>query len=132
MRLIDADALIKDIAESIRLADEWEKESRKKKDNHGLKCAIDTRRSLMAMISRVKEAPTIEAEPVRHGRWIECDYKHMEHGMIETEPKAGLCCSECRTAFQKKKMTYKQYCAACGTRMDADHIADNSKKVGGV
>lgn len=62
--------------------------------------------------------PTIEAEPVRHGRWIECDYKHMEHGMIETEPKAGLCCSECRAAFQKKKMTYNQYCAACGARMD--------------
>lgn len=62
--------------------------------------------------------PTIEAEPVRHGRWIECDYKHIEHGMIETEPKAGLCCSYCRTAFQKKKMTYKQYCAACGARMD--------------
>ena len=67
----------------------------------------------------VKEMPTIKAEPVRHGRWIECDYKHMEHGMIETEPKAGFCCSECRTAFQKKKMTYKQYCAACGSRMDA-------------
>ncbi len=64
--------------------------------------------------------PTIEAEPVRHGRWIECDYKHMEHGMIETEPKAGLCCSECRTGFQKKKMTYKQYCPACGAKMYAD------------
>lgn len=63
--------------------------------------------------------PTIEAKPERSGRWIECDYKHMEHGMIETEPNAGLCCSECRTAFQKKKMTYKRYCAACGTRMDA-------------
>lgn len=22
-----------------------------------------------------QDAPTIEAEPVRHGRWIECDYK---------------------------------------------------------
>ena len=71
----------------------------------------------------IDEQPTIEAEPVRHGRWIECDYKHMEHGMIETEQKAGLCCSECRTAFQKKKMTYKQYCAACGARMDGG--ADN-------
>ena len=65
----------------------------------------------------IKAAPTIEPE-VRHGAWIECDYKHMEHGMLETEPKAGLCCSECRTAFQKKKMTHKQYCAACGARMD--------------
>lgn len=58
----------------------------------------------------------------RHGRWIECDYKHIEHGMIETEPNAGLCCSECRAAFQKRKMTYKQYCAACGARMYGGEI----------
>lgn len=63
----------------------------------------------------INELPTVESKPVQHGRWIECDYKHMEHGMIETEPKAGLCCSECCTAFQKKKMEYKQYCAACGS-----------------
>lgn len=61
--------------------------------------------------------PTIEPE-VRHGRWIECDYKHMEHGMIETESKAGLCCSECRTGFKKNHMTYRAFCPACGARMD--------------
>jgi hypothetical protein len=71
----------------------------------------------------IKQMPTIEAEPVRHGRWIECDYKHMEHGMIETEPKAGLCCSECRTGFKKNRMTYKAFCPACGARMDGG--ADN-------
>lgn len=54
----------------------------------------------------------------QHGHWIECDYKHMEHGMIEIATNAGLFCSECGTAFQKKKMTYKQYCPACGARMD--------------
>lgn len=70
----------------------------------------------------IDEQPTIEPE-VRHGRWIECDYKHLEHGFMETEPNAGPCCSECRTAFQKKKMTYKQYCAACGAKMDGG--ADN-------
>jgi len=66
----------------------------------------------------IKQLPAIEAEQVRRGHWIECDYKHLEHGMIKTEPNAGLCCSNCRTAFQKKKMTYKQYCAACGAKMD--------------
>lgn len=69
-------------------------------------------------IEYIKQMPTIEAEPVRHGHWIECDYKYMEHGIIETVPKAGFCCSECRAAFQKKNMTYKQYCAACGAKMD--------------
>ena len=71
----------------------------------------------------IDNQPTIEAEPVRHGRWIECDYKEIRHGEIWTEHRAGLCCSECRTAFQKKKMTYKQYCAACGAKMDGG--ADN-------
>ena len=67
---------------------------------------------------KTKELLDSDKRGVRHGRWIECDYKHMEHGMIETEPKAGLCCSECRTGFKKKNMTYKQYCSACGARMD--------------
>lgn len=66
----------------------------------------------------IDNLPAIEAEPLRRGRWIECDYKHMEHGMIETEPKAGLCCSECRSGFHKKKMTYKQYCPHCGAKME--------------
>jgi protein-arginine kinase activator protein McsA len=62
-------------------------------------------------------------QKMRRLHWIECDYKHLEHGFMETEPNAGLCCSNCRTAFQKKKMTYKQYCAACGAKMDGG--ADN-------
>jgi len=72
---------------------------------------------LPTFASVIDEQPTIEPE-VRHGRWIECDYKHVEHGMIEIVTNGGLFCSECGTAFQKKKMTYKQFCAACGARMD--------------
>ena len=68
----------------------------------------------------VKNLPTIEAESVRHGYWIECDYKTLEHGEIESAYKAGLCCSECRTGFKKTKMTYKQFCAACGAKMGAE------------
>ena len=70
VRPIDANALIKDIVESIRLADEWERESYENKDEIGLKYAISTRQSLMAMLSRVKEAPTIEPE-MRYGQWID-------------------------------------------------------------
>ena len=101
MRLIDADAL---------------KQHYNVPDAEGVFSYCD---KIMRVID---EQPTIEPE-VRHGRWIECDYKHMEHGMIETEPKAGLCCSECRTGFKKKNMTYKQYCPACGAKMDGG--ADN-------
>lgn len=66
----------------------------------------------------VNEMPTIGAEPVRHGRWIECDYEEFRHVEIWTAHRAGLRCSVCGVPFHKKKMTYKQYCAACGTKMD--------------
>lgn len=64
----------------------------------------------------------LESKPVQHGYWIECDWKHLEHGMLESDPNAGLCCSVCRTAFQKKKMTYKEYCPACGAKMGGGEI----------
>ena len=108
MRLIDADALIKDIAESLRFADEWEKESHEKKNKHGLKCAIDTRRSLLAMISRIKEAPTIDAEPVRHGRWEEI-------GGYEPENQ-GFACSVCDFATTDKS----RFCPNCGSKNEGD------------
>ena len=63
-------------------------------------------------------APTADVESVRHGHWVECDYKKLEHGFMETYPNEGYCCSVCRAAFEKRKMTYKQFCAACGAVMD--------------
>lgn len=74
-----------------------------------------TERELIYMIDY---QPTIEAEPVRHGHWIECDYQHLAHGEVETDPRAGWCCSICHVGFSKKKMTYKQYCPHCGAKMD--------------
>ena len=69
----------------------------------------------------IKQMPTIEAEPVRHGRRIECNYRTLENGYIESY-KASLCCyccSECLTGFKKNHMTYKAFCPACGAKMDA-------------
>lgn len=73
---------------------------------------------LVAIAAQINGLQTSPAGPTGH--WIECDYKHLEHGFMETEPNAGLCCSNCRAAFQKKKMTYKQFCAACGAKMGAE------------
>ena len=69
-------------------------------------------------IQAKKPSRTVEITFVRRGRWIECDYKTLEHGEIESAYKAGLCCSECRTGFKKNRMTYKAFCPACGARMD--------------
>lgn len=56
----------------------------------------------------IKEAPTIDAEPVKHGKWV---YKEFEPS------KAGFyVCSECGyVAFNEKSC---HYCYHCGAKMD--------------
>ena len=58
------------------------------------------------ILAVLDEAPTIEAEPVRHGRWIH-DINNL-YG-----------CSECfgRETMSHKKL--KPYCPNCGAKMDA-------------
>lgn len=67
----------------------------------------------------IENAPTIEPE-VRHGRWT-------EKGHCE-------CCGfDMGSRADKWTNVYDfAYCPNCGARMDADHIADVSKKVGGA
>lgn len=102
VRLIDANALMHEITESLRFADEWAKESNEKGDRHGAKCAIETQRSLLSMMSRVKEAPTIDAEPVRNGQWEYDDVNDLDY------------CSECNTGMNGGF----PFCPWCGARMD--------------
>ena len=60
-------------------------------------------------LKRYREQPTIEADPVKHGKWEEfdCDYGGT--------PDIGYCCSECGHAEMKKY----PYCN-CGARMDGE------------
>lgn len=119
VRLIDANALLESLKESAKGCLEWKEEAQ----DEEIKIRADQARgTFIECALRVKNAPTIQPE-VRRGHWIECDYKHLEHGFMETEPNAGLCCSECRTGFKKNHMTYKAFCPACGARMDGG--ADN-------
>lgn len=61
----------------------------------------------------IDEAPTVDAEPVRHGYWIQsksvpayhsCSYCHAAHKMHES----------CNT------YVLLNYCPNCGTKMDGD------------
>lgn len=54
----------------------------------------------------IYEAPTIEAEPVRHGRWI--------NGVSRGMP--SIYCSECGST--KETICESDYCPDCGARMD--------------
>lgn len=81
MRLIDADALIP----------------------KGTKVTDD----VIAVHNAIKNAPTIEAEPVRHGRW----------GTHSDRPDS-LICSVCKCGFDMWKHDPHNYCPNCGAKMD--------------
>lgn len=91
MRPIDADALIK----------KWENVQSKD---------ISFAMAIIGAINDVKKAPTIDAVPVRHGRWVErwVDNKH-RIGDME--------CSVCGAPMLDCP-SYSLYCPWCGAKMD--------------
>ena len=87
MRLIDADALVQM---------PWVLPNRMTRET-----ALECFRNI------VSEAPTIDAEPVRHGRWIEIRDKF--NYLI------GMKCSECG---RRVRNCGENYCPKCGAKMD--------------
>ena len=99
MRLIDADTLMETIREN----------------EYPLTSHLNSRDNGMFTIGiqqAVDEQPTIEAEPVRHGKWI------FKHNPI-TDPKGyfiRIICSECDLHTGQKS----NYCPMCGAKMDGE------------
>ena len=89
MRLIDADEAI------INFGFEWD----------------DISPTRDEFVEFIKKQPTIEVEPVKHGRWIDT------YPDIEPNPMFmyGIC-SEC--GFEQGISKYLKYCPNCGCRMD--------------
>lgn len=85
-RLIDADALKRDVKRWFASTANRER----------MKEALDS-------------APTIEAEPVRHGRWIMVRDRN-NHPL-------GVKCSECG---RRVKNSGENYCPKCGSKMDKE------------
>ena len=90
MRPIDADALIK----------KWENVQSKD---------ISFAMAIIGAINDVKKAPTIDAVPVRHGKWIK---------WFEDADGQWMRCSECQMMFYVGKGRDGKYCPNCGSRMD--------------
>ena len=59
----------------------------------------------------IEAAPTIEAEPIRHGRWIVHTTWNRMFGLIHSE------CSECKFDRNGDLSSWK-FCPNCGARMD--------------
>ena len=92
MRLIDADALYSELAKANSFGELTAKKA----------------------IRRVANEPTVDAEPVRHGHWIDM-------GDFES-------CSVCHSTHLKEFQSYygkvewvkTPYCPYCGAKMDAE------------
>ena len=66
-----------------------------------------TREAWLEAFETVRNAPTVDAQPVRHGRWIE-PYPYDIWDCYE--------CSCCKEKFDK----ITNYCPNCGAKMDAE------------
>lgn len=78
--------------------------------NHGTfseMCYADT-------IETVKHLPAADVEPVRHGRWLDCE----AHNDIEQ-------CSECGMIFSYPSYYRYKFCPNCGAKMDLEDNDEN-------
>ena len=69
--------------------------------------------------SAIDAMPTIEAEPIKHGRWI----KERVHNLHNGEKRNARECSECGAIYFVYDMAnaigeVPRYCPNCGARMD--------------
>lgn len=104
-RLIDSDELIDELEEELE---------------YSFPNMTDTVQSAMKSafriaIRRVKKAPTIEAESVRHGKW-----NFGEIGPIGQSVKCSECGWGCNNVNQIVWMRYlgHKFCGNCGAKMD--------------
>lgn len=59
----------------------------------------------------IADTPTIESEPVRHGRWVFVEQRFYHGGFVNL-----FRCSECSGATDREH----KYCPNCGAKMDGD------------
>lgn len=86
-------------------------------------CVSDSRRrAVTRCIREIASLAPANVEPVRNGRWEECDWVDVdEHGFGTRRTfKAGLRCNQCACVFKKELLWKRNYCPSCGRKMDLD------------
>lgn len=113
MRLIDAEKLLKILQEQ------------QKSGN------VNDSRGRAKAILEVIHAPTVEAEPVKHGAWTEKNHSRMKwipdesdditEDEVDIEDMIEQKCSVCqRWAIKFAHHIELNFCSYCGARMDGD------------
>lgn len=112
MRLIDANALEQIITEKF-------------KEHYGNTVYQFIRDFFAFVIRQIRKAPTIEAEPMRHGRWVGLEYD----GYADGCPVYDLWeCSECGEEVRGEDVPDTHlWCHGCGAKMDVTDINVGNK-----
>lgn len=103
VRLIDADALLETFRNWTKILDYNEAEQ------HIIRHAI----------AAVKEKPTVDAEPVRHGRWVEYPECLKYDGAYSEDHIVCSVCGDVWSIMDNDADRF-DYCPHCGSRMDGD------------
>ena len=101
MRLIDADALKK------AMDGYWGRCQRIRKPRNGETAVF------LDIKAIVEDCPTIDAVPVRHGKWIDMDEQSYTW-------KIRCSCCDHERSMMSTQGEYPNYCENCGARMDAE------------
>ena len=73
-------------------------------------------------INWLNHAPTVDAVPVRHGKWID------EGQYADFFPHHAWRCSECGEHVIEIDTPWYKYCPNCGTRMDEERDSDHAEE----
>ena len=99
MRLIDADALKKLVKEL--------RDDAPYSNVRWYVCNV-----ILSMLGDENQTPTIEAEPVRHGRWVSDEVDVLFH--------CSVCETQISTSWDYDCDEMWNYCPNCGAKMDGD------------
>lgn len=68
----------------------------------------------------LKRQPTVDVAPVVHAHWEEADLVELQGTTSETMrmPNAGLRCTACAHAFDKRLLWKDNYCPNCDAKMN--------------
>lgn len=70
------------------------------------------------LLGCIEDTPTADVVEVKHGYWIENDYRSFDGFETVVYPNEALKCSECSHNFKKELLWRKNYCPECGAKMD--------------
>ena len=65
------------------------------------------------ILDRIDEQPAVDAEPVRHGKWLK-----IRQSFVNPNKFRNYFCSECGLELDEHIRSKPNYCPNCGAKMD--------------